>query len=262
MSKIGTRQINLFLTLFFVSLVLTLFDRVGILRPIRSVLQMASVPLDFSLFRAGQTAKKEVMTIWELREIGKKYLAAQEALSLARAEIARLSRVEGENQLLLSQIGVKQTKDWDLIPANIIGCNRYLKIDQGEKAGVTSGMTVVYKDIFIGKVIEVSPLGANVQLLSDPEFKIPAKVQERGSKGLLSGRYQKGAVLEKILPEGQLEKEDLVVTVGSETIPPDLLMGTIIGVEKSGSSPFQGAIVAPAIDVNLLEMVFVLKNES
>lgn len=261
MSKIKTSEINLFLVLFLASLTLVFFDNLGFLKPARSVLQVVSTPLDYSLFRAGQAVEREIKTVWELRGIYKKYLAVQEALSLAQAEIARFSEVERENQLLLSQIGVKQTQEWDLILANIIGLNRYLKIDKGEKAGVTYGMAVAYKNILVGKVVDISPFGANVQLTSDPEFKIPAKVEgEEESKGLLSGRFRKGAVLEKILPERKLKKGDLVVTAGSESIPPNLLIGTVYEVEEAGPSPFQEAQVALAINSDFLQMVFVLKR--
>jgi rod shape-determining protein MreC len=260
MVKIGSLETSLFLTLFLLSLVLSFFDRLGFLRPARSVLQVVSIPLDFSFFRVGQTVKREIRVIWELREVSKKYLAVQESLSLAQAEIARLSEVEEKNKLLLAQLGVKETLDWNLIPANVVGLDRYLRIDRGEKAGVAREMAVVFKNILIGKIVEVSPNGANVQLISDPEFKIPAKIGEGGeSRGLLSGRFHQSAFLEKILPERKLEKNDLVLTVGSENIPANLLIGAITEIEESGPSPFQGACVDPALDFAFLQTVFVVK---
>jgi rod shape-determining protein MreC len=264
MPKIATFKISLFLTLFLVSLVLIFFDRLGFLRPIRSVFQVISIPLDFSLFRAGQAIKRETRVIWELRGVSRKYLAIQDDLNLAQAEIVRLSGVERENKLLLAQLGVKETSDWDLIPANVVGFDRYLRLDRGEKAGVACEMAVVFKNILVGKVVEVSPNGANVRLISDPEFKIPAKVGADGeSRGLLSGRFRQGAFLEKILPESTLEKNDLVVTVGSEKIPADLLIGTVVDIKEAGPSPFQEAYINPAIDFAFLQTVFVVKiNES
>ena len=256
MRKSLNSDISQFLTLVFLSFLLLFFDKLGFLRPVRSVLQMILVPVKSSLYSQGLRAKREISVIFKIRSLDKENQRLKKELAEAFSQLSLLGKLEEENRILREQFQLSQESDWQTTPAFVIGRNRFLQIDRGKRDGLKEGMAVVFKNILIGRVCQVTQYSSSVRLATDPDSKILAKTQN-GAYGILSGRYQVGLVLEKVLPEKELSENDLVLTRGQEGIPSGLLLGKITKVQKVDSGLFQTAEVSKVLDFENLEIVFV-----
>lgn len=261
MRKTETYETSLFLTCLFLSFSCLFLDKIGALRPIRGILEIVSLPVEYSLTSFGEKVKKELGFFARFRKIYRENQKLQKQLSLLEAEVVRLNEVERENTLLRAQFEEVITQDLDLIPALVTGFNRLLHLGVGAHEGVKKGMPVVFKNILVGKVVQVTPHACSVILATDPEFKIAVKVQREGhtARGLLSGRFQNTMLLSRVLPEEKIAEGDFVVTRGEEKIPPGLAIGKIAKIEKSRAALFQEAEVVPLFRYQDLEMVFVVK---
>lgn len=249
-------DLSRFLSLLVLSLALLFFDKLGVLRPARTVSQVISVPVKYSLYSGGQKVRRGISTIFKLRSLAEENRMLKRELSEALSRLSQLAKLEEENRILREQFQLSQVSDWQLIPAFVIGKNRFLEIDQGKKRGIKEGMAVVFKNVLIGRVCEVTEHSSSVKLVTDPDSKVLAKTQS-GAYGILSGRYQVGLVLEKVLPEMELSENDLVLTRAQEGIPSGLLLGRVSKVAAVDSGLFQMAEVAKVLELENLEIVFV-----
>lgn len=256
MRKALNSDVSQFLSLFFLSFVLLFSDKLGLLKPVRAALQKASVPVKYSLYSEGHKVRRGVSAIFAFRSLAEENQRLKKELSEALSELSQLAKLEEENRILRAQFQLSQTSGWQMMPAFVIGKNRFLEIDQGEKKGIKKGMAVVFENILIGRVCEVTEYSSSVKLVTDPDSKILARTQ-KGAHGILSGRYQVGMVLEKVLPEVTLSENDLVLTRSQEGIPSGLLLGKIANIQKVDSGLFQMAEVAKVLEFENLEMVFV-----
>lgn len=256
MRKALNSDISQFLTLFFLSFALLFFDKLGFLGPVRAVFQLVSVPVKRSLYSKGQKIRGGILAIFELRSLVEENQRLKRELSESLSGLSQLSKLEEENQILREQFEVAETTSWEFIPALVIGEDRFLEIDKGKSAGVKKGMAVVFKNILIGQVNEVTERSSSIKLATDPDSKILAKTQN-GAKGILSGNYRMAMILEKVLPEMELSENDLVLTRAQEGVPSGLLLGKVAKVAKVESGLFQTAEVAKVLDFENLEIVFV-----
>lgn len=256
MRKTLNSDISQFLVLIFLSFGLLFFDKFSFWRPIRTVLQVVSVPVKRRLYSGGQKIRRGFSTVVAVRTLAEENRLLKKELSETLSTASRVSKLEEENRTLREQFELSQTSNWQMLPTFVIGKNRFLKIDKGSKGGVREGMAVVFKDILVGEIYEVTERSSLVKLVTDADSKILAKTQS-GVHGILSGRHQVSMVLEKILPEKALAEGDLVLTRAQEGIPSGLLLGKIAKVEKVDSGLFQTAEVAQVLDFESLEMVFV-----
>lgn len=160
-----------------------------------------------------------------------------------------------------------------LIPVHIVGMPGFIPgksaveqfvIDGGSRVGITKGQAVVYKDMFIGSITEVTDGFSQVAVSSNTNSSFSAKTLKTSALGVVKGQGSGNMVLENVLLDQRLQLQDIVVTKGDQDItgqgvPPNLIVGKITGIEKDPSALFQQADVTSLVDVTELDMVFVLK---
>lgn len=237
------------------------FDHVGILKPVRGVLELATTPIQFSFYRAGQSVKDNVAFITKARDQEKEIRSLKDELNKVYEENVRLKTVADENKALREQINALEPTKYKLLAANTLGISRYLALDKGSIDGVTVGFPVVSKDILVGKVISVSPRTSQVQLITDPDSRIPVEVitDSKRAKGVLFGQFQSGLLLDQVLQEEKISQNDRVVTSGENLeYPKGLLIGKIDSITKKDAEFFQKAKIQPLLDYKSLDTVFIV----
>lgn len=256
MEKVFRSDLSLLTSLFFLSLLLLFFDYLGWVGPVRTALEFVSVPVKYSLFSRGQRVREEISLILRFRSLAEENQELERKLNQALSELSELTELRKENRILREQFQLSSGQDWSTVAAFVIGKDRFLEIDRGQREGVQAGAAVIFKNILVGRVFQVSDHSSSVRLITDPEFKVLARTRN-GAQGILSGQYQAGMKLEKVLPETQLNQEELVVARAQEGIPGGLLLGEITKVSEVDSGLFQAAEVKSILEFENLEMVFV-----
>lgn len=256
-------DLKTFIILTLVSLLVILLDNVSLLRVPKSALQTVTTPIQYGLYKTSQSVGKQLEFIVLSRRASQENKALTEQLSTVLSENANLRRKLAETQGFLDQQHSLNPVTYNLVATRPIALSRYLRIDKGSDSGIASGMSVVYKDTFLGIVKDVSPKSSQVLLSSDPDSKIAAFDQNKDgkSKGILLGQFGSDMLLDKILHEEPISVGDLVYSEGTEgTLPRGLILGQVSSVDERPNEVFKQARVKNVFQVSDLDIVFVITN--
>lgn len=194
------------------------------------------------------------------KDIVLKINESDELKSEVEAMRARIFQLEVENKRYLELLEAPYPAQWDFIPAKVLGGERYLLINKGKRDGVSEGMAVVTAQTLVGKVHSVGEKSAQVLVLTDPESKVPAKTR-RGTRGLVVGEFGNRVIIDRILQRDVLSELDDVFTTGEDgDYPTGVLIGKVDSVINTQEDVYKKGVIIPAVDLNMLDQVFVIKS--
>jgi rod shape-determining protein MreC len=201
----------------------------------------------------------------ELREENRQLQAENNQLV---TENIHLKEFEAENATLRDLLKFTQNNPtFTLQAADVIGRDPspYLGsiiISVGESHGLKLGMPVITAgSALVGRVIQVNPRTAKVQLLMDVSSSVNALVQSSRATGLVRGQPDGSLVMDFIPLEDKIKPGDVILTSGlGGELPRALVIGTATDVTRRDIDLFQSATVKPAVDLNRLEVVLVIMN--
>lgn len=252
---------QVFLFCVLISLILIVISSTAPIRYASSFLEKLFSPLQKSVYS----------------NLGLMFKGSDEEVAYLREENSHLSSLklklktlEEDIDALKSQVSVVKIPSQKLINAKIIGFDGIIPgsiptqivINIGSDQGVREGMAVVYRDILVGKTAKIAKNRAIVILTNNEKISFTARTLKTDALGIIKGDKDRILFSDVLLTE-KLEKDDLVITRGDvdidgRGIPPDLIVGKIIMIEKKPSDLFQSASVSVFIDVTELNSVFVV----
>lgn len=241
-----------FLLLLIVSAII-LSTQSFFLKPLQSI----TVPIQTWIFA---TISPHALTVPQSEN------SLREENNALRTQLAKMQELERDNNALRDQFETTSPNPRDLLPATVIGINQdQILIDKGEEDAVKRGDIVVVKDNVIGKVEKVSPRVSVVRLITHPATSFTAQTAKTTAIGVVKAQGRDSITLENVVLSDKLENNDLVKTKGDVDeqgggFPPDLIVGRVISVSKKDSNLFQVAQVKSLVDMNRLNIVFILKN--
>jgi rod shape-determining protein MreC len=137
---------------------------------------------------------------------------------------------------------------------------RYITINVGAQQGADVGMSVVSGGAgLVGRITEVGPRTAKVQLLSDPDSSVAALLQATRTTGLVVGQSDGTLQMQYIPQEEDVTVDDIVLTSGlGGLMPKGLVIGQVTEVQQREYETFQTATVRPAVDFTRFELALVI----
>lgn len=188
----------------------------------------------------------------------------QENLAL-NAENIQLQEIKKENEILKQELGFIQiNRNKELISAQIIDRSpskimQMIKINRGSIDGVVNNKSVISHGYLIGVVSEVSDHYSQVRMITNSNSLIPVILQKSRASGLLQGGLQ-GLLVKEIASDSQIETGEAVLTSGlGADLPEEIPIGTVSKIINKESEIFQQVTVNSPIEINKLEVVFVVK---
>lgn len=254
---------KLFFALLFLSIALIFLDNLGLLNPPKGLVQTVTIPIQYGLYKSSRAVTNQFEFAILARRASQENKALTEQLALVLSENANLRRELSEAEGFLEQKKTLDPVEFNLVAARPIGKNRFLIIDKGGESNIKKGQAVIYKDNYLGKIHEVSTKKSLVILSSDPQSKVSSFVNSKAGKGkgVLIGEYGSDMLLDKVLHQEPLEKDDLVYTEGTEEqIPRGLILGRVVEVLERDNQVFKQAKVVPVFDIDNLDILFVVTN--
>jgi len=247
---------GLFLTLITIAFVLFFLDKGGFLSFFRGGLGKVFSPVayeihslnSFPLFSSGEV---------------KKLTDERNDLQGKVVELARLKKENEELRLQLDVLGVTpKIREKNLLSARVLSSSHFFIIDKGSNDGIKLNGSVIYKNVFVGKIVAVDKATSRVLLPTDEGSTIAVKTVENQAKGLVHLDNQDTILSEVTLSE-KLSEGDALVTIGDLDehgigILPDLVVGKISQIHKSSDKLSQEAKFTPAVNYQNLTNVFVL----
>lgn len=183
-------------------------------------------------------------------------------------ENATLRDVVSENESLRKEIGLLPRGQYNLQSATVIsrdisGSGNWVHIDQGSNTGITKGMAVIVEaGVLVGRVDEVFPFSARVELLSHAESIVNGVTLDTNAEGVIKGEHGLGMVYDMVLQSDTLKNGDTVVTSGlGQVIPKGLLIGTLQDAHLTDDKLFQRASVQSPVRFDRLRTVFVITSQ-
>ena len=134
-------------------------------------------------------------------------------------------------------------------------------ISGGTRDGLVKNMAVVAGAGLVGKIVAVGYAYARVVVMTDPTFKAGGRLQHSRYTGLVEGGGASTLTLNYLPPDAEIVPGDRVLTSGLGGIfPSGYLIGVVRDVARGEGGFYQYATVAPAVDINRLEYVAVIKR--
>lgn len=169
-----------------------------------------------------------------------------------------------ENSRLKALLEFKAATAWRLAPAEVIGREwgpwvRTVVLNKGRNDRIQVGMAVMTHTGLIGRVSEVGPSISRVMLLTDPHFRVAARVSLSGVMGLGAGSSVGEMTFTYVPLEAQLKPGDKVFTAGGRSFCPEgIPIGAIQSVVVDSSRLFQFGRIRPVVNLSALQEVLIV----
>ena len=226
-----------------------------------------------SAFTSATSGVRGFVTRWhnydvleqEYNELSLKYQEASLQLNAAQEAMQ-------ENDRLKNSLDAKSRyESLDPIYARVIARApgqwfETFSINRGKNDGVSAGMAVVNGDGLVGRVYEAGNNYAKVICIIDTRSAVACMVQSTRDNGIMRGEITQSAVRAECyvyyLPSlNNVVPGDTVITSGTDSLfPKGLHIGTVTAVSMDAGSEGSYAVVAPSVDFQHLEEVFVLRE--
>ncbi|MBM2816072.1 MAG: mreC [Ignavibacteria bacterium] len=182
------------------------------------------------------------------------------------ADVTKMRHSLVENQKLRDLLKLRETSDNEAVVADIVGrstveMRNYLILNKGKNEGIKNGMSVRTDAGLVGMVIIASDNYSLVEMITNKNVKIAAKIQRNGINGVLVWEGGEYLIMKNIPESFDVKAGDFVLTSNFSTkYMKDIPIGTVIKVEREQGSLFFKLIVKPSASFATLEQLFVMIN--
>jgi rod shape-determining protein MreC len=179
-------------------------------------------------------------------------------------EVMRLSDLEAEVDRLSGALDYSRTSERGLRVADVVYADhsswfRTLILYVGDTPAALD-QPVISEDGLVGRVIEVVPRYAKVQLITDRAAAVGAMVSRTRRQGVVRSG-PRGLELDFLPQQADVRVGDRVVTSGIDGIyPRGLPIGVVTEVER-GDELFYDLQLEPAVDFGVLDQVYLLEPQ-
>ncbi len=270
------------LVLFILGLLLLVAAESGLLAPVESAAHYVLDPLQRVASSVTEGSGGIFRTIRETRELRAEVQELEAQVDALSVENVRLREYETEAEELRALLNfvseypisahlgaeVVSREACETYPCgDMVGLEpnpylRYVTINVGARQGAEVGMSVVTGGAgLLGRIAEVAPRTAKVQLLSDPDSSVAALLQTTRATGLVVGQPDGTLQMQFIPQEEEVTVGDIVLTSGlGGVMPKGLVIGQVVEVQKREYETFQTATVRPAVDFTRFELALVITD--
>jgi rod shape-determining protein MreC len=202
----------------------------------------------------------------DLRALREENQRLQRESAILQRRISQLEEHALETQRLQGLLAMRETSGATYLAARIVGKDatnwfKTLLIDRGSHAGLRRNLPVVAPEGLVGRVVEVAPYTAKVQLITDPVSASGALLQRTRVTGIVSGNLGAGLRVRYLPLLADVAVGDEVVTSGMGGVfPKGIPVGRVVAVERKSGALFQEADLQPKVDLGRLEEVLILMD--
>lgn len=244
---------------------------IGVLRPVETLVGVPLSILQQILNGLTGQISSAVNTLSDLQNLRARNEALERALINFQQELVELREIRADYerlQRLLNYVGTR--RDWQYLAASVIGRDttgllRTIIIDRGTRDGLQVGMPVVTELGLVGRILRVGATNAQIQLVTDPNSYVNARLQITRTEGDVQGSVQgtaAGGLRMIYIPlNDPVNDGDTVATSGvGGRFPRGLVIGQVTSSRLDESKLFKEASVRTLIDFSRLEMVLVITD--
>jgi rod shape-determining protein MreC len=192
-----------------------------------------------------------------------------------RSQVTELQQAAGENEQFEKLLELDRTAPlggYEKVTARVIGRSptvwfSTVQIDQGSSAGAEKNDAVVTGDGLVGRITDVTPNTAQVELITDHNNAVSAQVMPNGPTGIVEPEVgdPEDLLLDYISSDEPVQENQTLVTAGwsngqiSSAYPPGIPIGRVSSTDAAEpEQEFQRIHVEPFVELRELGYVQVL----
>lgn len=182
-------------------------------------------------------------------------------------ENIKLRELETENESFRTALNLEKSKEYDLLPARIIGkdpaaLTGFVVIDKGGDSGVFENAAVISQNgVLIGQIKKVNLTSSQFISVAASGSSVNAIIQGSRIQGILRGKYGISLILELVPQDKEVQIDEAVITSGiNDGFPQGILIGFVDDILADANKPFKNIIVRSGEKIANIEWVYVLKN--
>jgi len=237
-------------------------------RMFRVWIQAIASPAQSISSKAGNTGSNLIRQIINFRSTAVENEQLKQQLSQTQLELQNALQSTEENERLKGLLNLKEKTGFDQVAARVIARDssvwfNTVTINRGSSAGVGLNMPVVTAGGIVGRVVAVSPVTAQVMMVTDEKAAAGAIVGQLGGSGALGSVIGLGEnnLIEMRYVSGlqKVEVGDYILTTGQDGIyPPGLNVGQVVQVKHGTATQAHQIFIKPGAKLDQLEEVAVL----
>ncbi len=260
------RLLSLLLMLMICGLLMML-SLAGLLAPVEDVAAAPLTGLAGLLNRVSSAANNSLESLNDWASAQDRIAELEEQLARRQVELIRLREAASDYERLVDLLGyISALEEQEFITADVIaveqtGIARQIIINRGARDGIAIGMPVATELGLVGRIVRVSANAAQVQLITDENSSVSARLQTTRAHGGIIGQASGALRLTMVDLDEAIRQGDLVITSGlGGNFPADIVVGQVTSVRQFEFELFQEAEVRSLIDFASLEFVLVLTS--
>ena len=139
-----------------------------------------------------------------------------------------------------------------------------VEIAAGSNQGITVNTSIVTQDGLVGRVTDVGPSFATVQLITDPENAVEARDLQTGAFGLIRHGQGQAMIVDRVRKAQDVQEGNTIVTAGTRSkqypslYPGGIPIGRVIYVGQNDTADYKQVQVQPFVDFGGLDSVTAL----
>ena len=237
-------------------------------RMFRVWIQAAASPAQRISSKAGSTGSNLIRQIINFRSAAVENEQLKEQLSRTELALQNARQSVDENERLKGLLNLKEQTGYEQVPARVIARDssvwfNTVTIDRGSSSGVELNMPVVTSGGIVGRVIALSPVTAQVMMVTDEKAAAGAIVGQLSGSGALGSVVGLGEsnLIEMRYVSGlqKVEVGDYILTTGQDGIyPAGLSVGQVVQVNHGTATQAHQIFIKPSANLDELEEVAVL----
>src|SRR4029078_826183 len=188
-----------------------------------------------------------------------------------RLDVESAKGLTEENQRLKALLDFKEQSKLDVLPARIIGRDPSIWFDSSIISrcsfdGVKLNMPVVANGALVGRITAVSPLTAQVDLITRDKSGLGAVIGESGTStalGVISGTSKRDLLeMKYVAGSTDVQVGQSVFTTGQDGIyPPGIKVGDIVQIISGSATTPHQIFIQPSAKLGSIQEVGVLLYE-
>lgn len=237
-------------------------------RMFRVWIQAAASPAQTISSKAGSTGSNLVRQIINFRSTAVENEQLKQQLSRTELELQNARHSAEEMERLKGLLSLKEQTGYDQVAARVIARDssvwfNTVILNRGSASGIGLNMPVVTSGGIVGRVIAVSPVTAQVMMVTDEKAAAGAIVGQLSGSGALGSVNGLGEsnLIEMRYVSGlqKVEVGDSVLTTGQDGIyPQGLNVGQVVEVKHGTATQAHQIFIRPGAKLDQLEEVAVL----
>nr|BAL57322.1 rod shape-determining protein MreC [uncultured Gammaproteobacteria bacterium] len=240
-------------------------DHARRLEPLRSALAVAVYPMQW-LAHAPRALGEQFLTyLHDWANLLEENRRLKEEIARLKRHTLKYEALRKENDRLRAFLDNSFTLGEQMLVAELLAVNlapyeHVVLVNKGSRFGVHVGQPVLSVEGIVGQVIRVTPINAEVLLITDPSHAIPVQVNRTGLRAIAVGSGRLDRLEVPNLPNNvDVQPGDLLVSSGlGGVFPQGYPVATVTAVAPQPDKPFAKIEAKPAAALDRIREVLIV----